>query len=57
MRMHEIQDDWWIPDYDDGAFDLERELYELREWWCGKRQVTKQLELPFEHEEIPYAPF
>ena len=65
MRLQEIQNDWWVPiDEDDGwiqqqIFDYERELYELREWWCRPRQVTKQLELPLDepeqsHEWVPF---
>lgn len=57
--MHEIQDDWWVPFEDDGSYDIERELYELREWWCRPRQVPTQLELPFDEPKQPrlYFPF
>lgn len=52
MKMQEIRDDWWIPIDDDAewirsqTFDYERELFELREWWCRPRQISRQLELP-----------
>lgn len=58
MRLYEIQNDWWIPDCDSDGFDFDRELFELREWWCRPRQMTRQLELPLEiTEELPRAPF
>jgi hypothetical protein len=58
MRLEQIREDWWIPiEENDGwvqqqIFDYERELYELREWWCRPHQVTQQIELPLgcEHE-------
>lgn len=65
MRLEQIREDWWIPVEDDDwaaqqVFDYERELYELREWWCRPHQttqgvthqvthqITQQIELPFE---------
>lgn len=64
MRLQEIQNDWWIPIEDEDwitrqMFDYERELYELREWWCRPRQITNQLELPLDEPEQPkkYYPF
>lgn len=58
MRLEQIQEDWWIPVDDDvwidkQVFDYERELYELREWWCRPKQVTKQLDLPLDEPEQP----
>lgn len=58
MRLQEIQNDWWIPIEDEDwitrqMFDYERELYELREWWCRPRQITNQLELPLDEPEQP----
>jgi hypothetical protein len=55
MRLEQIREDWWIPIEDNEwatrqVFDYERELYELREWWCRPRQMTKQIELPLEGE-------
>jgi hypothetical protein len=34
-------------------------LYELREWWCRPRQITRQLELPLDEprEFYNYKPF
>lgn len=64
MKMEQILEDWWIPIDDDvwidrQVFDYERELYELREWWCRPKQVTKQLDLPLDEprQPIPYNPF
>lgn len=59
MRLEQIHEDWWIPiDDDDGwirqqIFDYERELYELREWWCRPKQVTQQIELPLDEPPQP----
>lgn len=58
MRLEQIQEDWWIPIDDDAwmdkqIFDYERELYELREWWCRPKQVTKQLDLPLDEPPQP----
>ena len=52
MRLEQIREDWWIPVEDNEwatqqVFDYERELYELREWWCRPRQITKQTEFLF----------
>lgn len=64
MRLEQIQEDWWIPIDDDvwidkQVFDYERELYELREWWCRPKQVTKQLDLPLDEPPQPklWTPF
>lgn len=64
MRLEQIQEDWWIPVDDDvwidkQVFDYERELYELREWWCRPKQVTKQLDLPLDEPPQPklWTPF
>mgnify|MGYP006291729391 CR=1 FL=1 len=56
MRFYEIQENWWIPDYENTTYDLELELYELREWWCRPRQVTKQLDLPLDAPRQPRNP-
>lgn len=58
MRLQEIQNDWWIPIEDEDwitrqMFDYERELYELREWWCRPRQLTQQLDLPLDEPQQP----
>lgn len=59
MKMIELRNDWWVPiDEDDGwiqqqVFDYERELYELREWWCRPRQIVAQLELPLDEPKQP----
>jgi hypothetical protein len=58
MRLQEIQNDWWIPIEDEDwitrqMFDYERELYELREWWCRPRQITNQLDLPLDEPQQP----
>lgn len=58
MRLQEIQNNWWIPVEDEDwiawqAFNYERELYELREWWCRPRQITNQLKLALDEPEQP----
>lgn len=51
----EKRDEWTVEDRWSWkqVFDYEREMYELREWWCRPRQVTKQIELPLDEPEQP----
>ena len=61
MKMIEIQNDWWVPVEDDDGwiqqqvFDYECELYELREWWCRPKQMTRQLGLPLDEPVQPQS--
>lgn len=61
MKMIEIQNDWWVPVEDDDGwilqqvFDHECEFYELREWWCRPKQLTRQLELPLGNPAQPQS--
>lgn len=61
MKMIEIQNDWWVPVEDDDGwiqqqvFDHECEFYELREWWCRPKQMTRQLGLPLDEPVQPQS--
>ncbi len=59
MKTLELRNDWVIPVKGDNEYDIDLELYELREWWCRPRQITRQLELPLEEPKQPreYFPF
>ena len=59
MKTLELRNDWVIPVQGDNEYDIDLELYELREWWCSPRQITRQLELPLEEPKQPrqYFPF
>lgn len=61
MRLEQIREDWWIPVEDNEwatrqVFDYEHELYELREWWCRPRQITKQTEFLFNEKGCEREP-
>lgn len=45
-------DDGWIQQQ---VFDHECELYELREWWCRPKQMTRQLGLPLDEPVQPQS--
>jgi hypothetical protein len=59
VKTLELRNDWVIPVQGDNEYDIDLELYELREWWCRPRQITRQLELPLEEPKQPrqYFPF
>jgi hypothetical protein len=59
VKTLELRNDWVIPVKGDNEYDIDLELYELREWWCRPRQITRQLELPLEEPKQPreYFPF
>lgn len=45
-----LSDSEWI---DAQVYEYERELYELREWWCTVEQVPQQLDLPLDEPKQP----
>lgn len=45
-------DDGWIQQQ---VFDHECEFYELREWWCRPKQMTRQLGLPLDEPVQPQS--
>jgi hypothetical protein len=59
VKTLELRNDWIIPVQGDNEYDIDLELYELREWWCRPRQITRQLELPLDEprEFYNYKPF
>lgn len=52
-----LSDSEWIDAqvYEYERYEHERELYELREWWCrgGQEQVPQQLDLPLDEPKQP----